>query len=103
MTPGAIYGALAALAQEPWCFPPHVLADLTIRQAVDLYLNPAADRAERVQGEAGGGAKKRQGHDWTDLPDKAEFVSGMCGQFPGVPADKWAEAWEKMRASREGV
>ena len=101
MKPGAVYAALAALAQEPWCFPPDVLADLTLRQAEELYLKPAVERAERVRAESSGEPVKKPGHDWDDLPDKTEFVRGMSGQFPGTPEGKWEEAWEKMRKARE--
>lgn len=37
---------------EPWCFPPHVIADMTDYQILHVYLLPAVSRARRDAGEA---------------------------------------------------
>jgi hypothetical protein len=49
---------LAALCQEPWCFTPTQVGQLTDWQVVHLYLKPAEERAKRFEEErakAGGG------------------------------------------------
>lgn len=43
--------ALTALAQEPWCFHPDQIARLTDWQVVNLYLKPAAKRADAMRRE----------------------------------------------------
>jgi len=43
---------LTALCQEPWCFPPSVVAELTDHQILHHYLLPAAERARRMAEES---------------------------------------------------
>lgn len=93
--------AFAALTQDPWCFPPHVIADMTLWQAENLYLKPAHERAERLRREAGGKADGPPGHDWGDLPPREEFVAGMLSAFGGEEA-VWVKRWEEMRDAKGG-
>lgn len=49
--------AVWALAQEPWCFPPRELADVTVWQAENVYVRPAVERAEALGRGADGKAR----------------------------------------------
>ncbi len=40
---------MIALAQEPWCFHPNQIARLTDWQIINVYLKPAAKRAEAMR------------------------------------------------------
>lgn len=67
------------------------------------YLRPAAERAERQEaggGRAGGTAGVGKGHDWSDLPDRAEFVGGMVANCGNTP-EHWGRVWDRMAAERE--
>lgn len=94
--PAAVF---AALAQEPWCFSPAVIAEMTVWQAVNVYLKPAAERAERAKT---GGEPKPPGHDWSELPQRAEFVGQMLAAFGGE-AESWGRQWDAMNQCAEGV
>lgn len=77
-----------------------MLARLTVWQAEHLYLMPAHERAERLRVEAGGAPAKPEPHDWDELPQRDEFVAGMCEQFGGEP-ETWGKQWDAMKAARE--
>lgn len=95
------HAAFMALAQEPWCFPPQVLARLTPWQAERLYLRPAHERAERLRRETGGPSAGPPGHDWRAVPPREEFVAGMLAAFGGEEA-VWVRRWEEMRDAQGG-
>lgn len=88
------------LLQEPWCLTPAQIADLTPWQVEHCYLRPAVERAERM--EAGGSGRpvgQGNGHDWSDLPDRAEFVGGMVANCGNTP-EHWGRVWDRMAAER---
>jgi hypothetical protein len=48
---GEMVEPLIALAQEPWCFAPETIANLTDWQIVNVYLRPAMKRSEEMRKE----------------------------------------------------
>lgn len=75
-----------ALVQEPWCFHPAQVAELTDWQIVELYLKPASERADEFQrnhptpGPAPAGGKSR--------PTRPAKGSSAPDYEPGTPGHR---------------
>lgn len=67
----------------------------------ELYLRPAGERADEVRRATGGKPDGPPGWDWNkSLPDRATFVTSMNGQYGGGE-EKWAAAWDRMKAAED--
>jgi len=70
------------LALEPWGFGPDQLARLTDFQVVELYLKPAAERAEQLRRETPAHAPRRADVPAPDgVPRRADFISAMQAEY----------------------
>lgn len=69
------------MAQEPWGFSPDVLARLTDFQVLELYLKPAAERADQLKREQPGAARKHDVPAPGGVPKRADFVAAMQGEY----------------------
>jgi len=83
------------LFQEPWCFTPAQVADLTLWQVENLYLNPARERQKAMESKRGEVDETSVN---TDTPES--FAAGMDALFPGYPPAKWEADWHSMEAER---
>lgn len=88
----------AMLCQEPWCFTPDQIAQLTALQVEELYLKPAQMRAESMKEKEW----KKTGGPVIPLDDEESFIRGMDAQFPGQPREKWASDYKRMMEARNG-
>ncbi len=90
------------MLQEPWgAFLPSDVARLSVRQVRDLYLKPAADRAERMQTKEKGGV-----HLENDRMATWEEYAGAIGPHtkPGADVrrmyDKYVTAWKQQQRAK---
>lgn len=93
-----VFAGHAALLQEPWGFTPDQVAKLSIRQVRELYLKPAADRAERMDTKGKGGV-----HLENDRMATFDEYAGAIGPHAKPGSDlkrmyaKYVTAWKKER------
>lgn len=97
------------LAQEPWCFCPAVIAEMTDWQIEYLYARPAAERAEKLRREVKGeGATPPSSpnsipHEPGSKDHKAVVVSAMMNGPLGMSRAKAEAAYEaQLAAYRKG-
>lgn len=69
------------MAQEPWGFSPDQLAKLTDFQVLELYLKPAAERADQLKREQPGAARKHDVPAPGGKPKRADFVAAMQAEY----------------------
>jgi len=88
------------LAQEPWGFSPDVLARLTDFQVLELYLKPAAERADQLKRESPGAARRNDVPAPGGVPSRADFVSAMAAEFG--PRGDYGAMWDAMYGGAGG-
>lgn len=102
--------ALKALAQEPWCYLPHQIACLTDWQVLELYLKPAAKRAEEMRREMQVNNPHSQTYTSMDtpvssapagLPDRETFIAIQMDCF-GNPREKAEADYDAIVKSMRG-
>lgn len=96
--------------QEPWCFTPEQIAQLTPWQIDELYYKPAkeAEKRRETKSEEGQGMTTEVFENQDLRLD--EFVDSMMAMFPpaehpGSTREKWTadfRANEEYRIQREG-
>ncbi len=101
---------LTALAQEPWCFHPSQIAELTDWQVMELYIKPAVKRADELKKsmeknqssalpfsppESSSSPGTRRG-----LPDRERSIEIMVSF--GISAEKAAADWDAANAKQGG-
>lgn len=105
-----VFAAHAALLQEPWCLTPDAVRRLTPRQVRHLYLDPAAERAERFEAgrmtAAGTPAAATTAAGYVTFD---EFRAALAGQTGGASEEKlramYADcktAWERENTHGRG-
>lgn len=95
---------ITALYQEPWCFHPSQVADLTDHQIIEHYLKPAAERSRRAREEAEGrtplGSRPARSEPDPE-PGTPEHRRQIVGAFVhmGMRPEKAAERYEQQLAA----
>lgn len=86
------------LCNEPWCWTPREVSQLTDYQAWELVIRPAVKKSREMRRERGGRGPQ-VGHGWEKsprkLPNREQYV--LVGERLGVPRevseaeyDRWA-------------
>jgi hypothetical protein len=108
---GEMVEPLIALAQEPWCFDPETISNLTDWQIVNVYLRPAMKRAEAMRKEMkraeSGQSQGYQSNSITSFDDPAaiEITTNLptleqvldAADALGKNREEARIAWEKAR------
>lgn len=67
------------MAQEPWGFSPDQLAKLTDFQVLELYLKPAAERADSLKREPA--PRRNDVPAPNGVPRRADFIAAMQAEY----------------------
>ena len=90
------------LLQEPWCYRPADVANLTLWQVQELYFKPAHARAKELEQRR---AKPEESESGFPIDTYEDFFAGMNEAYPGKPPEHWEAMWatmEEERIQREG-
>ena len=84
------------LAQEPWCFPPAIIAGLTDFQIEHVYVRPAVERAKRSDPNAMPEHDDEHDPFRHGIPPVEQFITMMLPT--GHDAKYWGEVWTRLKA-----
>ncbi len=99
---------LPALAQEPWCFHPSQIAELTDWQVMELYIRPAVKRAEelkkdvdRDRAESPFSSPSSPSPKASRLPPREQSIDIMVDLL-GITREQAAADWDRANKANGG-